>query len=115
MSQQPQNQVEADIIPVLHEQSNALFHQKVLTDCVIVLSPVFAGIVKEGVEQGVFSTAYPKESVEILLTAGLILFDDDYFPWTKEEQATRMPAFLCAIERILGAKNGSFAEFAQVL
>jgi len=112
MAQQPQSQIEEEFLPVLHEPVNALFHQKVLTDTVIRLSPVLSDIVKEGIKQGVFSTAYPEESVEILLTAGLVIFDDAYFPWSREEQAARIPAFLGAMERILGAKNGSFSEFA---
>ena len=115
MSQQPQNETEEEFIPVLHEPLNALFHQKVLTDCVIRLTPIYTDIIKDGIEKVVFITAFPKESVEILLTTGLIMFDNDYFPWSKEEQAARAPAFLCAMERILGAKAGSFAELAKVL
>ena len=115
IAQQPQNPVEEQFIPILHEPVNALFRQKVLTDCIITLSPVFADIVNEGCELGFFHTAYPKESVEIILTAGLVIFDDAYFPWSREEQSARIPAFLTAMERILGAKEGSFAEFAKAL
>ena len=115
MAQKPQTPAEEEFLPVLHEQSNALFHQKVLTSCVTQLTPVLSAIVEEGIEKGDFSTAFPKESVKLLLTAGLIIFDDEYFPWSREEQAARMPAFLCAMERILGAKEGSFAEFAKVI
>ena len=115
MAQQPQSKAEEEFIPVLHEPANALFHQKTLTDCIIRLSPVFADIVKEGIEQGVFSTSYPSESVEILLIAGLIIFDYDYFHWNKKQQAARIPAFLCGMERILGAKEGGFGEFTKFL
>ena len=114
MAQKPQNQTEKEFNPVLHEPSNALFHQKVLTDCVKSFSPILADIVKEGIKQGIFSTSFPLESMEILLTSGLAIFDA-YFDWSIEEQAALMPAFLCAMERILGAKEGSFLEFAKVL
>ena len=113
MAQKPQNPVEEEFLPVLHEQSNALFHQKVLADCVTRLTPVLSAIVEEGIKKGDFNTAYPRGSVEILLTSGLIIFDDAYFPWSKAEQAERIPAFLTAMERLLGAKTGSFAEFAK--
>ena len=79
MAQQPQNPAEEEFLPVLHEPANAQLHQKVLIDCVIRLTPVLTDIVEEGIKQGLFSTAYPKESVEILLTSGLIIFDDAYF------------------------------------
>ena len=114
MAQKPQNQSEKEFNPVLHEPSNALFHQKVLTDCVKSFSPILADIVKEGIKQGIFSTSFPLESMEILLTSGLAIFDA-YFDWSIEEQAALMPAFLCAMERILGAKEGSFLEFAKAL
>ena len=115
MAQKPQSPAEKEFNPILHEPSNALFHQKVLTDCVKSFSPILADIVKEGINQGIFSTSFPLESMEILLTAGLVLFDEAYFIWGREEQAASMPAFLCAMERILGAKEGSFLEFAKVL
>jgi len=113
MAQKPQNSVEEEFLPVLHEPANAQLHQKVLIDCVICLTPVLTDIVKEGIRQGLFNTAFPKESVEILLTSGLVIFDDAYFHWSREEQANKISAFLCAIERILGAKEGSFPEFAR--
>ena len=64
---------------------------------------------------GIFSTSFPNESAEILLCAGLVLFDDDYFKWTDEEATVRTTAFLTTMERVVGAKEGSFAEMSQVL
>jgi len=115
MAQKPQNQTEKEFNPVLHEPSNVLFHHKVFTDLVKSFSPILSDIVKEGINQGIFSTSFPLESMEILLISGLAIFDDAYFDWSTEEQAARIPAFLCAMERILGAKEGSFLEFAKVL
>jgi len=114
MAEKPQNQSQKEFNPALHEPSNSLFHQKVLTDCVKSFSPILSDIVKEGITQGIFNTSFPLESMEILLTSGLAIFDA-YFDWSIEEQAALMPAFLCAMERILGAKEGSFLEFAKVL
>ena len=111
----PQNTEQEEFAPFLHEPGNAQFHQKSLTESVLYLTPVLRNIAEEGNKQGIFSTPYPKESIEILLTAAMVLFDDGFFQWTKEEIAAKIPAFICAMERILGAKPGSMAVFAERL
>jgi len=114
MAQKAQNQIQEDFTSVLHEKGNAKMHQKSLTQYVIHLGPCLGQVVKEGIEAGIFSTPFPNESSEILLIAGLVLFDDDYFQWTKEEEAAKTAAFLTAMERTVGAKAGSFSGFAKV-
>jgi AcrR family transcriptional regulator len=113
MAQKPQNQVQEDFNAVLHEKDNATMHQKSLTQYVLRLSPCLGKVVKEGIEAGIFSTPFPNESAEILLSAGLVLFDDDYFKWTKDEAATKTAAFLTVMERAVGAKTGSFSEMTK--
>jgi AcrR family transcriptional regulator len=113
MAQKPQNQIQEDFNAVLHEKDNAKMHQKSITQYVLRLSPCLGKVVKEGIEAGIFSTPFPNESAEILLIAGLVLFDDDYFKWTKEEAAAKTSAFLTVMERTVGAKTGSFSELAK--
>jgi AcrR family transcriptional regulator len=115
MAQKPQNQIQEDFTSVLHEKDNAKMHQKSLTQYVLRLGPCLGRVTMEGIEAGIFSTPFPNESAEILLSAGLVLFDDDYFSWTKEEEAARTAAFLTVMERSMGARDGSFSEFAKAL
>jgi AcrR family transcriptional regulator len=114
MAQKPQNQTQEDFNAVLHEKDNAKMHQKSLTQYILHLGPCLGTVIQEGIETGCFSTPFPKESAEILLCAALVLFDDAYFQWTNEETAARTTAFLAVMERILGAKTGSFSGFAKV-
>jgi AcrR family transcriptional regulator len=114
MAQKPQSQTQEAFTGVLHESGNAKFHQKVLTETVLRLGPVLQSLIEEGIQQGLFSTPYPGESVELLLASALVIFDDDYFHWTKAEIASRIPAFLEAMERLLGAEPGSFSLMAAV-
>ena len=113
MAQKPQNQAQEDFTSVLHEKDNAKMHQKSLTRFILRLGPCLGKVVKEGVEAGIFSTPFPQECSEILLCAGLVLFDDDYFKWTNEEMATKTAAFIAAMERTVGVKAGSFSEIAK--
>ena len=113
MAQKPQNQIQENFTSVLHEKDNAKMHQKSITQYVLRLSPCLGKVVREGIEAGIFSTPFPNESAEILLSAGLVLFDDDYFKWTKDEAAAKTAAFLTVMERALGAKAGSFSEMTK--
>ena len=114
MALKPQNPVQEEFNPVLHEPGNAQFHQKSLTESVLHVTPLLADIVGEGIEQHIFSTPYPRESMELLLTAAMVLFDDGFFQWQPDEMAAKITAFICAMERILGAEPGSLAHIAGV-
>jgi AcrR family transcriptional regulator len=81
---------------------------------ILRLSPCIGKVVEEGIEAGLFSTQFPVESVQILLSAGFNLFHWDYLLWTEEEAKIKTAAFLVAMELVLGAKAGTFSEF-QVL
>jgi AcrR family transcriptional regulator len=113
MAQKPQNQVQADFTSVFHEKDNAKMHQKSITQYVLRLSPCIGRVVNEGIKSGVFSTPFPNEIAEILLSAGLVLFDDDFFKWTEKEKVVKIAAFLSVMERTVGAKTGSFSELVK--
>jgi AcrR family transcriptional regulator len=113
MAQKPQNQVQKNFTSVLHEKDNAKMHQKSITQYVLRLSPCIGRVVNEGIKSGLFSTPFPNEIAEILLSAGLVLFDDDFFKWTKKEKAVKTTAFLTVMERAVGVKPGSFSEFTK--
>ena len=42
------------------------------------LSPVLAEVIQQGVEEGVFQTDYPQETVEFLLASAQVIFDEDF-------------------------------------
>jgi len=114
MAQKPQTKMQKDFTFALHEKDNAKMHQKSITQYVLHLSPCIGKVLQEGIDTGILSTPFPYESAEILLTAALVLFDDDYFKWTKKEMKTKTAAFLTAMERIVGAKSGSLLSLAKV-
>jgi len=114
MAQKPKSKIQEGFTSSLNEPENARMHQKALAKTVLRLSPCLARVVEEGSAAGVFSTQFPKESVEIFLAAALVLFDDAYFQWQEREMAAKIPAFLRALECTFGAEPGAFADFAQV-
>ena len=102
------NSANGQMIEELHRPANALLHQKSIAQTVRTVAPIMAGVVEQGIAEGIYRTSYPLETVEILLVAGQFIFDEGVFHWQPEEIAGRMRAFINIAESALGAEPGSF-------
>ncbi|MED3550206.1 TetR/AcrR family transcriptional regulator [Cytobacillus praedii] len=98
----------------IHKPQNALMHQKIQKIIINGVTPILAGIIQEGIEQGLFNTPYPYECMEMLVTYANSVFDDDLVTMTNEERASRVQAFIFNGERLLGAKRGSMMNVIQM-
>ncbi|WP_460013039.1 TetR/AcrR family transcriptional regulator [Lysinibacillus sp. CTST325] len=96
-----------EIIDHIHKPQNALMHQKIQKVIINGLPPILTGIIREGIEQGLFSTPYPYECMEMIVAYTNTVFDDDMVDLTDEERAARIPAFIFNVERLLGVERGS--------
>ena len=79
LSQKPKKPVKKNVLSIIHKPANVLLHQKILSEYVLRLSPILTEIIQEGIAKNIFITPYPREITEILLTAGLVIFDTAYF------------------------------------
>ncbi|MDO5112438.1 MAG: TetR/AcrR family transcriptional regulator [Clostridia bacterium] len=98
----------------IHQPQNALMHEKSLRTLITGVTPILAAVVEDGAKQGLFDTAYPYEAVEMIIIYVQIAFDEGILPHSPQAQAARIPAFIAHIERLLGAKAGSFAYVTQL-
>jgi AcrR family transcriptional regulator len=96
------------MIEELHQPANAQMHQKSIVETIRASAPILAGVVEQGIREGVYSTLYPLETIEFLLAANQFIFDQGIFRWKPEEMASRAVAFTRIIELVLGAAEGSF-------
>jgi AcrR family transcriptional regulator len=103
------------VIEELHKPSNAQMHQTSITRTMQVVAPILAGIVEQGVQEGVYKTPYPLETVEFLLVANQFIFDSGIFQWSKEEMVVRALAFVRMMELSLCAAEGSFGFLLENL
>lgn len=55
------------MIEQFHQPNNAEMHQKSLVQSIIHLSPVLTEVLEQGIEEGIFYTPYPQETIELLL------------------------------------------------
>lgn len=116
MEQSPKSgDIKDKMIEQFHQPNNAEMHQKSLVQSVIHLSPVLTEVLEQGIEEGIFSTSYPQETIELLISSAQVIFDDGLFQWKPEEMMRRAKAFIKMMEASVGAKEGSFDYMVEVL
>ncbi|SME50912.1 HTH-type transcriptional repressor KstR2 [Bacillus mobilis] len=116
MEQSPKSgDVKDKMIEQFHQPNNAEMHQKSIVQSIIYLSPVLAEILEQGIDEGVFSTPYPQETIELLLSSAQVIFDEGLFEWKPEEMMRRVKAYIKMMEVSVGAKEGSFDYMVEVL
>ena len=103
-----------EIMEHIHKPQNALMHQKIQKIIINGLTPILTEIICEGIEQGVFSTPYPYECMEMVVTYANTIFDDDMVQMTNEDRVKRIQAFIFNIERMLDVERGSLMSAIQM-
>jgi AcrR family transcriptional regulator len=101
------------ILESLHRPGNTVIHTRQLGSYLIKLAPIFAAIIEEGCDQGIFTTEHPLECAEFMLAGFQFLTDLGFYPWNQEQLGRRIKAFPSLIEVQLGAPKGSFSFLAE--
>lgn len=115
---------QADVVKLLHvwyTDDNAMVRQKVDEAIFEQRAPLLTEIVRQGVREGIFTTAYPDNAGEVILSllhgmsnthARLLLSleqgSDDQA--CSKEIVTTHAAYMDAIERVLGTPDHSFTR-----
>ena len=104
-----------DLFRVWHADANAIMRKKQETASIKRIAPMLAVIVRQGMDEGVFSTQYPEQFGNIFL--GLshgfeeelveLLLTDHPPPDALQRLEAVIGAYSASIERILGAPPGS--------
>ncbi|MFJ8353955.1 TetR/AcrR family transcriptional regulator [Bacillus paramycoides] len=116
MEQSPKSgDIKEKMIEQFHQPNNAEMHQKSLVQSIIHLSPVLTEVLKQGIDEKIFSTPYPQETIELLISSAQVIFDDGLFQWKPEEMLRRAEAYIKMMEASVGAKEGSFDYMLEVL
>jgi len=104
----------AEIIRQAHRPQNALMHEKLQRAMINGLTPILTEIIREGIGQGIFHTAYPFEGMEMMVIYINTVFDRGIPALTDEEKAARLRALLSNMEQLLGTESGSLMDAAEV-
>ena len=103
-----------EITDQAHKPQNALMHQKIMNSLLAVLTPIAAGIIRDGIKEDIFSTDYPEEAAEMLLVYSSVVFDD-MNEMTKVEREKKVTGFVFNMEKLLGVKSGGLREIINCI
>ncbi|WP_455391883.1 TetR/AcrR family transcriptional regulator [[Eubacterium] cellulosolvens] len=100
----------------LHKEENAHIHLKIEKKMYPEITPKFEKIISQGVAEGVFDTKYPGEAARVIMASIAALTElkeHVHNAVTREVDMDRVKMFLDLIERILGAKPGTFMKYVK--
>lgn len=100
------------VMEQIHKPQNALLHQKMQSRLLAEVNPMITGIIRDGIEQGIFQTAYPEGMVEMTMLYSNTVFDD-LAEDTPQARKMRILAFTYNVERMLGMQEGSLIQSMQ--
>lgn len=98
-----------EIMEQVHKPQNALMHQKMQEGLLVGITPLIAGLIEEGIAQGLCQTDYPAEAAEMLLLYSNTAFDA-LAQYNEEERRKKIAAFIYHMERLLGMPRDSMRE-----
>jgi hypothetical protein len=104
-----------NLFRVWHADSNAIMRQKQEAAAMERIAPMLAEIIRQGMDEGVFSTKYPEQfgSIFVGLSRGFedelveLLLTDHPPPDALQRLEALIGAYSDSVERILGAPHGS--------
>lgn len=114
MAQAPEFEGADEIKEEMHKVENAKLERLYLIEMLKRMTPILQEPVNEGIQQDIFHTEYPTESIESILLLGHMMFDWDVFQWEMEAYPRKIKAFLFNVEKILGTKEGELNIFLQM-
>ena len=104
------------LIKVLYNDRNLFFRYKIFLKFTELITPEFTKIIRQGVNEKLFNTPYPEEAARLIFEiantfSGKIpnlIIDLDENPENLEKVEREFKVYENAIERIIGAKEGTF-------
>ncbi len=93
----------------LHRAGNIGLHARLLAVMLTKMAPLYADVIRQGCEEGIFKTEHPLETAEVFLAGIQLITDVGFYPWTEEELFRRANAIPSLAEAQLGAPKGSFS------
>jgi len=98
------NREDDPLFYTLHDPRYAYAHQKYLIDRIIKLKPIYAKLIRQGVEEKLFDTPYPEQAALYLLTVTKFIFDPAFFTYSLDEMLMMANALQNFNERVIGLK-----------
>jgi len=89
-------------------------HIRKLARHITLQAPLYADLIRQGCEDGLFTTDAPLECAEFILSGIRFLIDMGIYPWSDEQLRRRIEAFPALVESLLREPEGSFRFLLQL-
>ncbi len=99
--------LEGPVVEYVHEEKNAVMHQKFSGKVLKMLGPVLLHIIEEGKTQGLLNSDYTEEALEILLHGFIDYVHEHYFCKDRDLYNRKIEALVDVFERLFGAPRGA--------
>jgi AcrR family transcriptional regulator len=103
-----------ELLEHLHKPANAGMHIRLLAQLVTRQAPLFADLISQGCDEGVFSTEKPLDCAEFMLAGVQFLTDVGIYPWEQQQLQRRWLSFPSLLESLLNAPPGSFSFLLEL-
>lgn len=113
LSMRVSEEIDDDLMEELHKPENALMHQKSLSLMVTKITPILTKVVHEGISQGIFTSDFPRQYMQIFLTSAITLLDGGIFEVELEDKQLTLRALVALLEKMLGTKDETFWNVAK--
>lgn len=98
-----------DSLGPLHRPGNMGMHVRLLAVTLTRLAPLYARVISQGCEEGLFRTEHPLECAEIMLAGIQFVTDVGCYPWRQEDLERRARAMPALLENQLHAQKNAFS------
>ncbi len=99
------------LMKFFHEERNQALHLQLEVRSMKFLVPAMEAIIKQGVQEGIFNTPYPRETALALFGIKGGIHHSNAGTDYSEDEVRTIQVIMFLSERLLGAKEGTFQEF----
>lgn len=104
-----------ELLDHLHAPQNALLHEKTNQILLSKVPEILYHLFQEGFQTGEMQTTYPYETIEMMLTYSLQIFNSSFQTLDQAEKNHKIQAFIYLLEKIFQTKEGYFSSLAQLI
>lgn len=97
-----------ELLEQIHTEENREMHLRFFELTVVYVAPVYAKVIEQGNQEGVFHVKNPLETAELLLAGICFLVDEGFYHQTEEDIQRRQKAIPSLLEAQLKTEDGFF-------
>lgn len=96
------------VMKFIHKPQNRELQERLNIYAVIHIYPIIANVFEQGFKEGIFKNSLSVETVQMVFSGSQFILNSGLFHWSSKQQLNFLKAGQLMLEKIAGAKTGSF-------